>query len=218
MTGDVPPQPYLDLRRVEIVRRVVAAEALYGEPSERTGEGSARDGRPRESTHGTFGLTAQWDTDFRGPIEDWLAQSADVEGIVRSLTGHTPLNTAEVQGLIDYLRQSLAEAMADDGVADNDRFIETELSERLAAAGILPMFGFPTRVRPLYARPPRTQRDDDTAKVSDRSIEMAVSSFAPVASRSWKDKDGPIRASALPPGPLGGATRLPTILWERRTS
>jgi DEAD/DEAH box helicase domain-containing protein len=49
------------------------------------------------------------------------------------------------------------------------------------------MFGFPTRVRPLYGDRPRSAREDDAVKVSDRAMDMAISSFAPGA-EVLKDK------------------------------
>ena len=55
------------------------------------------------------------------------------------------------------------------------------LSERLANAGVLPMFGFPTRVRSLYGRRPRDQRDEERAEVTGRPLDIAVSSFSPGA-------------------------------------
>ena len=61
----------------------------------------------------------------------------------------------------------------------SDHLTQSALSERLANAGILPMFGFPTRVRSLYQRPPHRLADESSAQVSDRSLEFAVSSFSP---------------------------------------
>ena len=58
---------------------------------------------------------------------------------------------------------------------------EGELSELLATAGILPMFGFPTRARDLYDRSVRTRRALEQAVVADRPLDMAVSAFSPGA-------------------------------------
>jgi DEAD/DEAH box helicase domain-containing protein len=216
MTGDRPPQPYLDLARFEIVRRVAAAEALrrafLSLPEVQ------RPGRTRDSTHGTFGDTAEWASDFRAPVSAWLAGHPEVEQLVRGLTPYSPFSEDQVRELVAYLRGPLV-AEIDRVVADDDRFIEDELSERLAVAGLLPMFGFPTRVRALYFRPPTTRRNDDAAKVSDRALDMAVSSFAPGA-EVLKDKSIHTAYgfaawtftgnSAIPEDPLGrpyGVTR-----------
>ena len=63
----------------------------------------------------------------------------------------------------------------------SSHFGQPELSERLANAGLLPMFGFPTRVRSLYRRAPRSRDDEAESTVSDRRLDMAISSFAPGA-------------------------------------
>ena len=53
------------------------------------------------------------------------------------------------------------------------------LSERLANAGLLPMFGFPTRVRNLYLKDPVLQGKLPSIDVVSRDIDMAINSFAP---------------------------------------
>lgn len=60
----------------------------------------------------------------------------------------------------------------------NPAFIADELSSLLASTGVLPMFGFPTRERPLYSRTPTGLRDE-SAKVKSRSIAIALSEFVP---------------------------------------
>jgi len=171
MTGDRPPQPYLDLARFEIVRRVAAAEVLrrafLSLPE------AQRPARTRDSTHGTFGETAEWTADFRGPVSAWLAASGEVETVVRGLTPYSPFTEEQVGDLIAYLRGPLV-AEIDRVVADDDRFIEEELSERLAVAGLLPMFGFPTRVRALYFRPPANRRNDDASTRRTQKAAQAV--------------------------------------------
>jgi hypothetical protein len=61
------------------------------------------------------------------------------------------------------------------------------LSERLASKGILPMFGFPTRVRNLYHErpvPPFPPRHG----VIDRELDIAISQFAPGAQTVKDDR------------------------------
>ena len=47
-----------------------------------------------------------------------------------------------------YLKNDLISDI--DKVVNDKTFIQNELSERLATAGLLPMFGFPTKVRSLF--------------------------------------------------------------------
>src|SRR5207249_2368393 len=54
-----------------------------------------------------------------------------------------------------------------------------DLSQRLAERGLLPMFGFPTQVRHLYTRLPRSSQPWPPEGAIDRDLRMAVSEFAP---------------------------------------
>jgi DEAD/DEAH box helicase domain-containing protein len=174
MTGDNPPQPFLDLDRVRIVRRVVASELLRlafkacPEPP----------GRSAESIHGMFGRRDKWPT-FRPFVAAWLGSSPTVDEAIQRLTVYTGLDDSDRTALRAWARDGLV-ADVDEAVAE-PLFTQDELSELLANAGVLPMFGFPTRVRPLFGRKPAGSRDLDEAKISDRSLDMAVSAFAPGA-------------------------------------
>jgi DEAD/DEAH box helicase domain-containing protein len=173
MTGDDPPQPYLDLRD-RIIRRVIAAETLRrafracSKPPARTAE----------SIHGTFGRVADW-PDREDEIADWLATKQDVDQIVRRLAAHAEIAPDEIQSLIDWCRTALVKGIQD--AIANPYYTQEELSELLANAGVLPMFGFPTRVRPLYGRLIRRRLELDERTVTDRALDMAISSFAPGA-------------------------------------
>jgi DEAD/DEAH box helicase domain-containing protein len=183
MTGERPPQPYLDLRQRQIFSRVVAAEALR-RAFLALPEGQRPD-RTRESTHGAFGRSDQWTTRYRDAIAGWLASFTELSQLISALSAYTPLAPDDLLAVERYVRHELVKRI-DQAVAERS-FTQRELSERLATAGVLPMFGFPTRVRPLFYRPPRQQRDEQDAQVSDRSIDVAVSSFSP-GSEVLKDK------------------------------
>jgi DEAD/DEAH box helicase domain-containing protein len=174
MTGDEPPQPYLDLGRDRIVRRVIAAELLRrafrsgSNPPQRTGE----------SIHGAFGRTDEWPS-RRAELQDWLSTEPDVESVALRLSAYTWLSPDLVTRLVEWCRRDLVVAI--DTAISNPYYTQEELSELLANAGVLPMFGFPTRVRSLYGRWIRSRRDLDAYAVSDRALDMAISSFAPGA-------------------------------------
>ena len=85
------------------------------------------------------------------------------------------------------LLAAMEEAIARDSAATD------EMSLLLATHGVLPMFGFPTRVRRLYSSRPSRLRDIDSCTVSDRSLAQAVSMFAP---GSKVVKDGSIHTVA----------------------
>jgi DEAD/DEAH box helicase domain-containing protein len=206
MTAAVPPSPFIDLSRPRIVRRVIAAELLrraflvVENPPRRTSE----------SIHGTFGLSVDWPR-YRGDVAAWLLVSSDVCQVCDRFSVFTALDTADLK------RWAQNELVNDiDEAVGNPYFSHTELSELLANAGVLPMFGFPTRVRPLYSRPLRSATDAQQFTVADRDLGMSITAFAPGA---VVVKDGAehlavgfaayniIGASARPKDPLG--TPLP---------
>lgn len=183
ITGDAPPQPYLDLGRREIVQRVVALELLR-----RAFLSLPEDQRPErsgESTHGAMGKAQEWIGAYRDSVSSWLRTSADVDKVVERLSVHTPLSEDDKKTIARWTRNDLAPEIT--AIVGNQAFIQDELSERLASAGILPMFGFPTRVRSLYDRPLR-DGDIDEFVISDRPIDFAVWSFSPGA-EVLKDKE-----------------------------
>ena len=175
ITGDNPPQPFLDLRRKQIIQRVAASESLFEAFS------ALRDGPEwtPQSNHGTFGQIDEW-PNFRSGIDRWLASASRVDEIVDRLTAHTPLGLTAVSEIKQWLKSSLVTDI-DAVVALESGSTDTELSAALARNGILPMFGFPTRVRSLWNAPIRNRTSMRDDVVSDRSLDMAISSFAPGA-------------------------------------
>ncbi|WP_240547469.1 helicase-related protein [Mesorhizobium tianshanense] len=178
MTGDLPPQPKLDLSRPEIVRRVIAAECLRRAFLQAT----PLPERNEESLHGIFGRVGEWVSTYRSQIASWLASSTEVDSVVERLATHTPLVGFTAQ-LAKVIRDELVPAI--DAAASNQRLIQEELSHRLAVAGILPMFGFPTQVRSLF-QDKRASKLDEVV-ISDRPIDHAVWAFSP-GSEIPKDK------------------------------
>jgi DEAD/DEAH box helicase domain-containing protein len=178
MTGDPPPQPYLDLRREQIVRRVIAAEVLRCAYQSMPDE--LREGARTLSTHGDFGLAEDWRELYRPEVVRWLRdERAQIEDIVTGLTVETPLSTDHIGGLISWVTDHLIGAV--DTAVDSPHYLQADLSELLANAGVLPMFGFPTRSRQLLRGRPENHDQEDALVVSDRPLDMAISSFAPGA-------------------------------------
>ena len=171
MTAADPPPPFIDLSRPRIVRRVIAAELLRRafladqNPPRRTGD----------SIHGTFGLTNEW-IQRRAGVKAWLQTSNDVLTVCERFSAYTALN---IDDLKHWARTGLVGDI--DEAVGNPYFQHTELSELLANAGVLPMFGFPTRVRPLYSKPVRSASDAERYTVADRDLRMSITTFAPGA-------------------------------------
>lgn len=210
ITGDVPPQPFLDTNRDRITRRVVAAEALRR-------AFAALPSPPRWTTnslHGTFGSAEQF-AEFKPRVAKWLATSGQVDDVIDRLTALTGITESDRAALERWAREELVNQVS--AVADTHSDPRSELSNELAAVGILPMFGFPTRVRSVYNRPARKITDLRDAVLTERPLDMAITAFTP---GSKIVKDGGVRTvigfaaystangKVAPIDPLGAARQV----------
>lgn len=175
MTGDVPPQPKLDLTRVEIMQRVAAAECLRRAFNSL---GDQKPARQPDSTHGAFGKADEWVELYRERVKEWLETSPEVNEVVDRFAVRTPLAEDDVEQVRIFLRSELVGQV--DAAKEDPRYIQEELSHRLAIAGILPMFGFPTQVRSLFHDRSNAKKAEDLA-ISDRPLDHAVWAFSPGA-------------------------------------
>ncbi len=184
ITGDPPPQPYVDMRRSEIVRRVLVAESLRRAFRAHPSIPGLSVG---DNVHGQFGKASDW-SQWAPFIRDWLqSNQTEISQVTKALVHETPLdNSREVDCLVDYVCTELTNDI--DRIASAPQLLQEELSERLANQGLCPMFGFPTRTRYLFYREPTNARNwppDDG--VIDRDLDIAISQFAP-GSELIKDK------------------------------
>ncbi|GAA3397545.1 DEAD/DEAH box helicase [Cryptosporangium minutisporangium] len=187
ITGDQPPQPFLDMRSEPIVQRAFTAEVLTR--VFREAEQTVVDFGGGRSVHGQFGTVEMWQSseELRLFVGRLLAAGRDEWATVAAVL----LTAAEVPGLTsadltDWACTSLVTQI--DEVAASARVLD--LSEALAQAGLLPMFGFPTQVRLLYTEDPRRSKKSfgsDEARTLDRDASLAISEFAP-GSEVVKDK------------------------------
>jgi ATP-dependent helicase YprA (DUF1998 family) len=226
ITAEPPPPPYVDLSRENIFRRVLVKEVLrqaFSSLGFLTGTS--------DSVHGEFGEASGWEqpppgvtggSTVRALVDDWIQQHVpDVERICDVLLAFAdPELGARKPDLIAWVRNDLA-ARITEIANDNAVYVQTSLSERLANAGLLPMFGFPTRTRYLFHGDPTQRRGqwppDDAV---DRDLDLAISQFAP---GSETVKDGLVHAAVgvvhyqrrgtrvvQVPDPLGAPTPLGT--------
>jgi DEAD/DEAH box helicase domain-containing protein len=177
MVSAKPRDPYLEMRSSEIAERMIIKQVL-----QTAFRNIDKDEDSHESVHGEFGSAFEWERN-RGPVAQWLAQnSEDVKKIIECISKETDLNkdTSEIE---DYIKNHLVGAI--DSVVANERdYPQNALSEKLSNAGLLPMFGFPTRVRLLFEEIPKKM---PPTEVVDRNLDIAISSFAP-GSEIVKDK------------------------------
>lgn len=177
ISSDPVPTPFLnpDNRRIalRVLRKVVLCEAL--------GPLVAASSQEVNDVHGPFGETARW-PDVRDHVADWLRD-----------------NTQRVDELADALAsgcfgldpQELANSICSRLVGEIDEAIkdsktwEAQLGQHLAYRGLLPMFGFPTRVRNLYLGAPEQRQ---TANAIDREMPVAIGLSAPGAQVVREDR------------------------------
>ncbi|MEB3151752.1 MAG: DEAD/DEAH box helicase [Sphaerospermopsis sp.] len=183
ITGDPPPPPYVDMRSKEIFKRVLIKEILRQAFQD---EGiSSQDSK--DNVHGEFGNSRDWNN-HKQLIQDWLDDGKNqptIINILDSLKIQTTLPNANNQRMLKFLRSDLIAEIQE--VVDDQTYTQDKLSERLANAGLLPMFGFPTRVRLLYTRLPSANKWPPTEGIVDRNLDVAIGQFAP-GSQTVKDK------------------------------
>ncbi|HMP32658.1 MAG TPA: helicase-related protein, partial [Saprospiraceae bacterium] len=176
MVTSKPKDPYLVLDKEEIARRVIAKEIL------RNAFRTINATENTDSIHGAFGKTYEW-SENKELLKTWIKHNeVSITKIVTSIIIGSKLNDTNKSSLITFICNELIRTI--DSIVESNNYTTSELSERLANAGILPMFGFPTRVRYLYTE----QKTSLQAKnVTDRDLDLAISTFAP-GSEIVKDK------------------------------
>ena len=196
ITADPPPQPYVDVSRAAILRRVLVKEVLRRAFLDLD---LFPDGRA-DSVHGEFGPALAWNRPVNNQgqtpadlVNDWIqsnhAEITRIRDVLLSFTD--PLLIAQGQAMMNYVLHDLAQAVTD--TANDPNMTQHWLAERLANAGHLPMFGFPTRVRYLFHESPGLAQDWPPERgVVDRDLDIAISQFAPGAETV---KDGLIHTS-----------------------
>lgn len=166
MVAGIPSAPYIDLRSKDILKRFVVKEVL------RQAFKSIELPQNNASVHGEFGAVVDWN-DYKSDIYAWIENNHnEVKRIIENLRKPD----AVIEELYSYVVYDLISDI--DEKLKKKEFIQTDLSERLAATGLLPMFGFPTQVRFLYETPVRKFPPED---VTDRQIDMALQTFTPGA-------------------------------------
>jgi len=189
ITADPPPQPYVDMRQDTILKRVLVKEVMrqtFLDLGLFAGEGG-------DNVHGEFGRASEWNEPPSDPppgkpsgstvrqlVTQWI--QSNMAAIAHTcdvlLTYTDPTLQIQRPSLISYIQSNLIGKI--DGVVNDHSLSDNSLSKRLAYRGILPMFGFPTRVRLLHHDRPsaRPWPPDNTV---DRDLDIAISQFAPLA-------------------------------------
>lgn len=194
ITGDAPPPPYVDVSDDtgrSIMTRVFTKEVLR--LAFETVPNMGDDGY-RESVHGEFGPAELWEERSQ-LVQEWLDDTSNEKAIIdviddlrigTSWADGSGIEASFRRDMLEYARTKLVDDISEAiGVSG---YSQEALSERIAHAGLLPMFGFPTDVRLLHTRfPRRTNPWPPQRGIVDRDLSIAVSQFAP-SSQTVKDK------------------------------
>lgn len=128
----------------------------------------------QESVHGNFGTASAWNKN-KTIVATWIQNhESEIESIIQIVTRCTDLTKEDKDDMLQYIQKKLIDRITE--IANSSEYTQTQLSERLANAGMLPMFGFPTRTRNLYLQFPDKLPATD---VVNRDMELALNSFAP---------------------------------------
>lgn len=199
VTNEPTPKPYLAMDMVAVFQRVLAAEVLR---SAFAANGPAMADSELASTanvHGQFGLAKDWPV-IRPHIEKWVIANQDkitaAANALKLAVGKAVRAVEPVSHILNVLLPAIDQHAA-------AKAAHPDLSQRLAEAGVLPMFGFPTRVRNLYTQKPEKSYPWPPKGAIDRPLSIAVSQFAPGAETV---RDGRVHTaiglgSFIPAGP-----------------
>lgn len=183
ITGDPPPPPFLAADHIDIplrlLRKAWLAVAFAGIRDEMGATYPGDDQIPPD-THGEFIRTNQ---DFFNDPDYWsqeLKKALNATTTIRD--EYAAVLGAGKQGRRDEL---IAETGTDHLVDQicalqeaGDRFTGG-LAQFLAEQGLMPMYGMPTRVRPLYLGLKAKGRNEVEWDAVDRDLDLAIFEFAP---------------------------------------
>lgn len=217
ITADRPPSPYVDVDSETILRRVLTKEVLRAAFADLNLFAGSSD-----NVHGEFGPAQSWNQPITpgaaqtvaNSVDTWIqSHPAPVEHSCDILLNYTDASLrARRPALLAFVRNQLIAEIT--RIASPGSVYQQEnLSERLANAGLLPMFGFPTRVRLLFHDRPTRGNWPPERGVVDRDLDLAISQFAP---RAETVKDGLIHTSVgvvhYRTGPAGEPAEQPDPL------
>lgn len=176
ITNDPPAIPSLDMRSERIVQRFLNKEVLKAVFNDNNVKRLINEEHNKSQVHGEFGYSEDWYI-VRLEVIKWIKYNENkINIIVDTLLKESKYN--DKNKLVDYIKNNLINKI-DEEVKKSKEEFEDSLSELLANAGLLPMFGFPTRTRNLIIE---TDYKTNIIKDSiDRDLDIAISQFAPKA-------------------------------------
>lgn len=183
ITGDLPPPPFLTSDHLDIPLRLLRKAWLieaFARIRDEMGAGYPGDDVVLPDIHGEFVPCAEFYDPARFP--DWQARLR--AALMATLETRDELAKVLGAGAIDRSADLIARMGVDDVVAaisqlaDESRNGDMNLGQFLAEHALTPMYGMPTRVRPLYLglEVNNGEYEWDTL---DRDLDLAIYEFAP---------------------------------------
>jgi ATP-dependent helicase YprA (DUF1998 family) len=185
ITGDQPPPPFLAAGYEDVPLRIIRKAWLQSAFKylrlKHKGAYPGYDLQPPD-IHGEFVSVAAykdenslWRSELREALEATLS---DREAAIRNLTAdlEQPLVAKVTAALqVDVIMSDIS------GVIEREGRWDIGVANALAEGGLLPMYGMPTRVRPLYLGLRSTGVDEYEWDATDRDSDLAIYEFAPGA-------------------------------------
>ena len=181
ITGDRPPPPFLAVAHIEIALRLlrkVWLSAAFADLRDEDGADYPGDSAPPD-VHGDFipaaiffGEQSDWPDRLRGALKGTIDRR---NAFALVLAAGRPISFDDLVAAADLdATTSAIRALTDAG-----RVSGAGLAQFLAEYGLLPMYGMPTRVRPLHLGLVRTNAKQAEWDDVDRDLDMAIYEFAP---------------------------------------
>lgn len=180
ITGDPPPPPFLTTGHREIALRIVLKAWLTAAFSLlRDEDGPSYLGDDVQDTHGEFPLAQDiygHDGRWRARLENALQATTSARDAVLEA-----LAAGSGQDLLTLRREVTVEAtlsrvwaLEGEGSSSPHPF-----GRFLAESGLMPMYGMPTRVRPMYIDVKLGDDGEPNFETIDRDLDLAIYEFAP---------------------------------------
>lgn len=180
MVSSEPPDPYLELKREQILERFVVKEILLAAITPHLD-------KDNNDVHGNFGYAQNWSY-YEPHVQKYIMDQKDeIIHKIQAFQLGTYIEKSETEIYQDILNNLIGRIT--EKVMDDVNYPQDKLSERLANAGLLPMFGFPTQIRTLYEKDlnDTSSKSFQDSKSITRNLSQAISEFAP-GSEIVKDK------------------------------
>lgn len=175
MVSAIPADPYLEMEQMSIMMRFVNKEIFY--------RATKNCGFKGKDVHGAFGTIDDWPI-IKPLITIVLNDRESVKEIISKFKIGTQINLSDIE-IYDSYYEGWLNKLERDIILNFEDYPQSNIAEKLANAGVFPMFGFPTQVRSLYEKQPSDSNEE--SQLIQRTMDLAISEFAP-GSEVVKDK------------------------------